>query len=108
MSYDKIKKSLNGPVFPIITPFKDKSPHEVDYGATCDYIDFLYDSGVRNFYIMTYNSRFSLLSWDEMKKLNEVASRHIKNKPEDCVIIVADPLTNPTSVSVDFAKHPKN
>jgi len=105
MNYDKIKNNLKGPVFPIITPFEDKAPYEVDYGSTCNYIDFLYDNGVRNFYIMTYNSRFSLLSWDEMKKLNEVASRHIKNKSEECVAIVADPLTNPTSVSVDFAKH---
>ena len=105
MNYNKIKNNLKGPIFPIITPFKGAPSYEVDYDAACEYVDFLYDKGVRNFYIMTYNSRFSLLSWDEMKKLNEVVTRRIKDKPEDCISIVADPLTNPTSVSVDFAKH---
>jgi len=105
MNYSKIKNNLKGPVFPIITPFKDDTLQSVDYDAACNYVDFLYDNGVRNFYIMTYNSRFSLLSWDEMKKLNEVVTRRIRSKPEECIAIVADPLTNPTSVSIDFAKH---
>lgn len=104
MNFNYIKDNLKGPVFPIITPFKDTASHEVDYEAACDYVDFLYDSGVRNFYVMSYNSRFSLLSWDEMMKLNKVVTRRIKDKPEQCISIVADPLMNPTSVSVDFAK----
>ena len=62
MNYDKIKNNLKGPIFPIITPFKGAPSYEVDYDAACEYVDFLYDKGVRNFYIMTYNSRFSLLS----------------------------------------------
>jgi len=105
MKKEKILNNLKGPIFPVITPFKNNSSYSVDYGAARNYVDFLYDYGVRNFYIMTYNSRFSLLSWEEMKKLNKVVTEQIKSKPEECISIVADPLTNPTSVSVEFAKH---
>jgi len=105
MKYQKIKNHLKGPVFPIITPFTSAPSYGIDYDSTCAYVDFLYESGVRHFYVMTYNSRFSLLSWEEMKKLNEVVTRRVKDKKEDCIVIVADPLTNPTNVSVDFAKH---
>jgi len=105
MNFEKIREMLRGPVFPIITPFTEGPAYDVDYDAACRYVDFLYEEGVRNFYIMTYNSRFSLLSWDEIKKLNEIVTRRIKSKPEECISIVADPLVNPTSVSVEFAQH---
>lgn len=105
MKFKKIKEMLKGPVFPIITPFTAGPDYQVDFDAACKYVDFLYDEGVRNFYIMTYNSRFSLLSWDEMKKLNEVVTKRIKSKPEDCISIVADPMMNSTQVSVEFAQH---
>jgi len=105
MNHDEIRKNLKGPIFPIITPFYGAPLYDVDYESACSYVDFLYDSGVRNFYIMTYNSRFSLLSWDEMKRLNEVITRHIKSKEERCIVIAADPLMNSTNVSVDFASH---
>jgi len=105
MSLKDIKQKLNGPIFPTITPFKDDKTNSIDYSSLIEYIDFLYSAGVRSFYVMTYNGRFSLLSWDEMKELNKVVTHHVKQKDEDCVVIVADPITNPTSVSVDFAQH---
>ena len=105
MNKQKIRTQLKGPVFPIITPFKEDKLNSIDYDAATAYVDFLYDNGVRNFYVMTYNSRFSLLSWDEMKQLNEVITNQIKSKEEKCISIVADPLTNPTHVSIDFAQH---
>ena len=105
MSLDDVRARLQGPVFPTITPFKEGPGYEVDHEALKDYIDFLYDSGARNFYVMTYNGRFSLLSWKEMMEVNETVARHVKQKDSDCVVIVADPMTNPTSVSIEFAQH---
>ena len=105
MNLKEIRNKLNGPVFPTITPFKDDALNSVDHEALKKYIDFLYEAGARSFYVMTYNGRFSLLSWEEMKQVNETVTRHVKNKDPSCVVIVADPMTNPTSVSIDFAQH---
>tara|TARA_R110000824_G_scaffold49483_8_gene138795 strand:- start:14031 stop:14978 length:948 start_codon:yes stop_codon:yes gene_type:complete len=108
MNLNDIKKKLHGPIFPTITPFKEGPSYEVDYEALKNYIDFLYDAGARAFYVMTYNGRFSLLSWEEMKKVNETVAKHVKNKNKECVVIVADPITNSTNVSVEFAQHAEN
>ena len=105
MNLDNVRKKLHGPIFPTITPFKEGPDYEVDYESLKEYVDFLYDAGARAFYVMTYNGRFSLLSWDEMKKVNETVTKHAKSKDEDCVVIVADPMTNPTNVSIEFAQH---
>jgi len=105
MTLETIRQKLNGPVFPTITPFKDDLNNSVDHDALKRYVDFLYDNGARSFYVMTYNGRFSLLSWQEMKEVNETVTRHVKEKDPSCVVIVADPMTNPTSVSIEFAQH---
>ena len=102
---DNIREKIVGPIFPIITPFVDNENNDIDYDSLESYIKFLYKNGARVFYVMTYNARFSLLSWEEMKDLNEFVTRKVKNIDDECVVIVADPMTNPTSVSVDFAKH---
>lgn len=105
MNFRELRDKIKGPIFPTITPFKKDKLNEVDYDALRKYIDFLYEGGARVFYNMTYNGRFSLLSWQEMLKINEVVSKHVKSNFPECVVIVADPMTNPTTVSIDFAKH---
>lgn len=105
MNLDNVKEKLKGPVFPTITPFNNDKTYSINYDSLKGYTDFLYDAGARSFYVMTYNGRFSLLSWDEMKEVNKAVTEHIKQRDANCVVIVADPMTNPTSVSVDFAKH---
>ena len=102
---NKVQKKLVGPIFPIITPFLNNPNCDIDYGSLSKYIEFLYDNGAKVFYVMTYNGRFSLLSWEEMKSLNEFVTKKVKSLDSECVVIVADPMTNPTSISVDFAKH---
>ena len=102
---NKVQKKLVGPIFPIITPFLNNPNCDIDYGSLSKYIELLYDNGAKVFYVMTYNGRFSLLSWEEMKSLNEFVTKKVKSLDSECVVIVADPMTNPTSISVDFAKH---
>ena len=102
----EIIDKLKGPVFSIITPFcGDES---VDYKCLADYVKFLYDQGAKIFYVMGYNSRFSLLSEDEIMKINEVVSTTVKSFNDSCgVTIVADPLHCSTQTSIKFAKHAK-
>ena len=54
-----LRQRLTGPTFSIITPFKDDE--SLDTECLSNYVKFLYRNGARVFYIMVYNSRFSLL-----------------------------------------------
>ena len=64
MKYQNIKKSLNGPIYTIFTPFKKNL--KIDYKGLEKYLDFLYNSGARIFYAMPYNSRYSQLREKEI------------------------------------------
>ena len=57
-----------GPVFCIVTPFKEDG--SIDFEALEKYINNCADAGANKFYVMAYNSRFSELSWDEIKTLS--------------------------------------
>ncbi len=54
---------------------------------------------------MGYNSRFSELSWDEIRLLNSFVTQKVKSLSADNVMIVADPLHCSTRVSIEFASH---
>jgi 4-hydroxy-tetrahydrodipicolinate synthase len=105
MNLELVKKKIKGPAFAIITPFTEGGKH-VDYRAVEEYVRFLYYGGAKVFYVMGYNSRFSILSDSEIMQLNEVVTRTVKsfNDP-DCVTIVADPLHCSTQTSIEFAHH---
>ena len=105
MNLELVKKKIKGPAFAIITPFTEGGKH-VDYRAVEEYVRFLYYGGAKVFYVMGYNSRFSILSDSEIMQLNEVVTRIVKsfNDP-DCVTIVADPLHCSTQTSIEFAHH---
>jgi len=94
-----------GPVFSIVTPFKDNL--EIDFDALQKYINNAYTSGATQFYVMGYNSRFHELSWDEIKILNNNVVKIVKNLNKNNLIIVADPLHCPTDVSLEFANEAK-
>tara|TARA_R110000824_G_scaffold326043_2_gene512937 strand:+ start:5673 stop:6641 length:969 start_codon:yes stop_codon:yes gene_type:complete len=105
MNLETIREKIKGPAFAIITPFTEGGKH-VDWPAVERYTQFLYEGGAKVFYVMGYNSRFSILSDTEIMQLNTVVTRTVKsyNDP-DCVVIVADPLHCSTQTSIDFAKH---
>lgn len=103
--YTALRKKIKGPAFAIITPFCDDGK-EVDWLALEQYVEFLYLGGAKVFYVMGYNSRFSLLSDEEIMKLNETVTRKVKSyNDEECVVIIADPLHCSTETSIKFAKH---
>ena len=93
-----------GPVFSIVTPFKDNL--EIDFDALEKYINNAYTSGATQFYVMGYNSRFHELL-DEIQILNHNVVKIVKNLNKNNLIIVADPLHCPTDVSLEFANEAK-
>ena len=56
---------------------------------------------------MAYNSRFSELSWEEIKELNKFVVSRVKDLNSSNIVIVADPLHCSTEISIDFCKHAK-
>jgi len=100
---DTIREKIKGPVYSIVTPFL--ADDSIDYKSLENSIQRIYDGGGRIFYVMGYNSRYSELSWDEIKELNAFVTRKVKNIDQDNVMIVADPLHCSTRVSAEFAKH---
>ncbi len=103
MDYQAIKNKIHGPVFSIITPFLEND--DIDYDSLEKYVELIYNSGGRSFYVMGYNSRYSELSWDEIKELNAFVTKKVKSLSPDNLMIVADPLHKPTKVSAEFAVH---
>ena len=104
MNFSEIQTRLEGPVFSVVLPFKETG-EEIDFKALERYLDYAYASGARKFYVMAYNSRFSELSWDEIKRVNEHVVKFLKNIDQNNIVIVADPLHCSTATSIDFCKH---
>tara|TARA_Y100001978_G_scaffold195348_1_gene203490 strand:- start:117 stop:1094 length:978 start_codon:yes stop_codon:yes gene_type:complete len=101
-----LKDKIKGPVFSIVTPFKKDD--SIDYDSLNNYIERIYSSGGRIFYVMAYNSRYSELSWEEIKELNYFVTSKVKKLNKSNVVIVADPLHCSTKISIDFCKHAEN
>ena len=102
--FQDIQNQITGPVFSILTPF-DPTTEEIDYTSLEDYIQRIYDAGGNVFFVMAYNSRYSQLSFDEIKELNAFVIRKTKELDPKNVVIVADPPHCSTKVSMEFAKH---
>lgn len=103
--YSKLRGKIRGPVFSIVTPFTNDE--EIDFIALKNYIRLIHDAGGYIYFVMAYNSRFSQLSWSEIKQLNEFVVKTAKALNPDCVVIVADPIHCSTKISCEFAQHAK-
>jgi len=102
--FEKIQKKIKGPVFSILTPF-NPSNDEIDFEALENYIQKIFDAGGGVFYVMAYNSRYSQLTFEEIKTLNSFVSTKVKELSSDNVVIVADPPHCATKHSIEFAQH---
>lgn len=101
--YEALRDRIQGPVYSVITPFT--ADERIDYETLERYLERVYAGGGRIFYVMAYNSRYSELSWEEIKALNAFVVRTVKAFGDDVIAIVADPLHCPTSVSMEFCRH---
>ena len=103
-----LKNKIKGPVFSIITPFKNDGK-DIDYESLENYIQYLYDNGAKIFYAMAFNSRYLLMSEEEIYKVNECVIKKIRSfNDTEAIIIVGDPLDCSTETSIKFAQHAKD
>jgi 4-hydroxy-tetrahydrodipicolinate synthase len=102
-----IKLRLKGPIFSIITPFKNNGT-DIDYISLDNYIKFLYTHGARIFYAMAFNTRYLLMTNNEILEINKFIIKSVKTLDPDNIIIVGDPLHCSTQTSIEFAQHAKD
>ena len=103
MNYSELSKKIHGPVYSILTPFTEGDA--IDWLALENYLTGAYNEGARNFFLMGYNSRFSQLSWEEIKLLSQFVVQKVKSLDPNNICIVADPLHCSTKVTIDFCQH---
>src|SRR6056300_784174 len=102
-----LKDRIKGPVYSIITPFKNNGK-DIDYESLENYIQYMYDNGAKIFYAMAFNTRYLLMSEEEIYKVNECVIKKVKSFNDDeTIIIVGDPLDCSTETSIKFAQHAK-
>ena len=102
-----LKDKIKGPVFSIITPFKNNGK-DIDFDSLENYIQYLYDNGAKIFYAMAFNTRYLLMSEEEIYKVNECVINKIKSfNDKETITIVGDPLDCSTETSIKFAQHAK-
>ena len=98
-----IRKKLIGPIFSIITPFNKVG--KIDYFSLKKYIKYLYSKGAKNFYVMVYNSRLSLLNEEEIKRINLFCIKEVKNLNKENLIICAEPYHCSTEQSIKYVSY---
>ena len=99
-----IRNRIKGPVFSILTPFVP-SNDKIDFNSLELYIEKIYNAGGFIFYVMAYNSRYSQLTFEEIKLLNEFVVLKVKELDSENIVIVADPPHCSTASTIEFARH---
>ena len=92
---------IEGPVFPIITPFTAEGL--VDYVAVIKYIDFLCLAGAETLYVMAHASRVGLLRLEELVRLNDIVCSHTKSVYPDVTVIAAIPMYGGIAAAIHVA-----
>ena len=98
-----IRNKLKGPIFSVITPFKKDG--KIDYISLKKYLIYLYHNGARNFYLMVYNTRLSLLTEKEIKEINVFCIKQVKSLNKENIIICAEPYHCSTEESIKYVNY---
>jgi 4-hydroxy-tetrahydrodipicolinate synthase len=104
--FEQLKARLEGCVSTVFTPFDDRE--EIDYVSLEKYLTHMSRTGARKFYVMAYNSRYSQLTHEEIRRLNEFCIRTVKKLDPNHVVIVGDPIHCSTKESIEFARHARD
>ncbi len=95
--------SIEGPVYPIVIPYKDDPTHDypVDWEALRGYVDFLLDHGARHVMVASATSRFAQLSDAEIREVNRVVAERVGDRG---VATASTGIQGPTSQHVAQAR----
>lgn len=97
---NKTVEKVQGPVIPLPIPFHEDD--SIAYDALAEYVNFLCEKGIPNLMTTIGTSRYNVLNFDEIRKVNETVVKAAKGR---AVTIVSNPQVGGTKHSIDFAKH---
>ena len=103
---EEIGRRLVGTIATIFTPF-DKN-YEIDYQCLERHIVAQYQGGADVFYAMAYNSRYGLLSREEILELNAFCAKIVKGLSPDNILIVGDPIMGSLPQKMEYAMAAKD
>jgi 4-hydroxy-tetrahydrodipicolinate synthase len=103
MNYHEVAELIQGPVFPVVTPFKENG--DVDYEGLERYLKFLVKNGAESILVTVGTSRFNLLTREEMKRVNEVVSTTTEGEDVCSIVSGPGPTTGSTEENIEFARH---
>lgn len=99
--HELIREKLVGTVATIFTPFDEE--YEIDFPALESHIVSQFEGGATAFYAMAYNSRYGLLSREEILELNAFCAQVVKGLSRENVLIVGDPIMGSLHHKMEFA-----
>ena len=97
------RDKVTGTVIPIPTPFKEDL--SVDYDSLEKYVDFLINLGIKNLLTTVGTSRYNLLSYEEVKLVNQTV---VQASAQRATVIVSNATTGDTRQAIEFAQHAEN
>lgn len=103
--HEELKSKLVGTVATIFTPFDDN--YEIDFESLESHIVSQFEGGAEVFYAMAYNSRYGLLSREEILELNAFCAKTVKGLSSNNVLIVGDPITGSLHQKMEYARAAK-
>ena len=77
----------------------------IDFLSLRRYLAYLYSKGAKNFYVMVYNSRLSLLTEKEIIKINLFCIKEVKKLNRENLIICAEPYHCSTEQSIKYINY---
>ena len=99
ISIEEVREALTGPVGDIFTPFNRDGT--IDYHGLRNLIDFDIAAGAKAFILTMGDSKYTLLTDDEVADLTKAVSEHVAGR----AVVVAADRTWATPKAVDFAKY---
>ena len=99
--HETIREKLVGTGATIFTPFG--LHYDIDFHSLEKHIVSQFEGGATTFYAMAYNSRYGLLSKEEILSLNAFCARTVKGLSSDNILIVGDPIMGSLQEKIEFA-----
>jgi dihydrodipicolinate synthase/N-acetylneuraminate lyase len=101
MNSKEIKDKVQGPIFPLITPFiYQHGIYRVDKVALNLYLDFLIYNGAKVIMVASATSRFAQLSLEEIIELNREVIKHVGQR---ALVIASTPILGSTEDHIKVA-----
>ena len=95
---------IEGPVFPIVTPFIDDkyNQYPIDVKGLRKYVDYLLDNGAHNIMVASATSRFAQLTEEEIRLVNDIVIDQVGDRG---LAIASTGIMGSTALHLETVRH---